>query len=162
LAGGAGAMAWLGWPPFTRREPVAQGPSPELLAVVQKEARRLCTPVPATTETKDVGDVKEEGPEARSGALTPTLNAALLETINTTLRQRNSTFREVVNGSTDAPSLRTPAQDPTGTLIAWSRLHGQGQGPMELGWCPELRQVLLQHWQRISLEKSPAPVSNRP
>jgi Protein phosphatase 2C len=166
LAGGAGAMAWLGWPTFTRREPVARGPSPELLAVLQTEARRLCTPVPmpkrATTAAGDGGGVREEGPEARSGALTPSLNAALLETINATLQQRHSTFRELLNGSTAPPSLRTPAQDPTGALIAWSRLHGQGQGPVELGWCPELREGLLQRWQRISLEKSPARLTNKP
>ena len=135
LAAGAGAMVWQ---LFARQEPVAQGPSPELMAVLQKEARELCTPLPepATSETTDVGGVKKEGD----------LNAALLEKINATLQQRNN----------------APSQDPTGTLIAWSRLHAHGQGPVELGWCPELREALMQHWQRVSREKSAAPVTNRP
>ena len=147
LAAGAGAMSWLGWYPFARREPVVDAQSPELMAVLQKEASRLCTPIPMPEPVPEATGAG--GGEGSVGG--PTLNAALLERINATLGLRTSTFRALLNGSPPRTFLRTPMHDPTGALIAWSRLHGQGQGPREMGWCPELRQALIQQWERVSL-----------
>jgi hypothetical protein len=131
LVAGAGAMALLGWQPFARRERVPQGPGPMLIpAVVHEAASELCR---------------------------PNQNRALLEKINDTFIQRRSTFKELLNHSKQAQFPNTPSQDPTGTLIAWSRTY---LGiPPEAGtiFCPELRLALSQQWQQVLRESSPPP-----
>lgn len=153
LVAGAGAMALLGWQPFARRERVPQGPGPTWIpAVVHEAASELCRPLPQQVNTGAEGD----------DGRTIGKKGTLLEKINDTFNQRRSTFRELLNHSKQAQFPNTPSQDPTGTLIAWSRTY---LGiPPEAGtiFCPELRLALSQQWQQVLRESSlPSPLTGR-